>query len=472
MSQELDLQTPTADAPVECLGQTFPSEDARREHFRALLAEKLRDPDFRAQVGFPEASDEAILRLSDPPYYTACPNPFAADFVRHHGTPYDADGDRYRRLPFSGDVSEGKTDKLYRAHGYHTKVPYKAIVRYIAHYTDPGDVVLDAFCGSGMTGVAAQICADPGEELKLQIAEERKEAGLPKAKWGARHAMLNDLGVYPAFIAAGFNLPFDRARFVREAKRLLDELEDELGWMYETRHTDGQTGQINYTVWSEVFACPECAGEVVFVDEALNADTGRVRNAFPCPHCEAELDKRKLERVFETEIDAVTGEPWRHVKFQPAFLDYSVPGEKAAFRKQLDADDLARLNRIRRLALPPTVPTVRFPVEEMAHGSRIEPKGFTHVHHFFLPRAAQALGALWSKAEAIEDTRLRNQLLWFLEQAVWTMSILNRHRPTGYSQVGQFLTGVYYIPSQHSEVSPWEALDGKLKRLKKAFVEG
>src|SRR5690606_38691120 len=161
-----DLETTTRKAPVTCLGQTFPDDEARRAHFRSLLAEKLRDPAFRQQEGFPKATDEAILRLSDPPYYTACPNPFAADYVRHHGTSYDADEDSYRRVPFSGDVSEGKTDALYKAHGYHTKVPHKAIVRYVLHYTDPGDVVLDAFCGSGMTGVAAQLCADPGEVLK------------------------------------------------------------------------------------------------------------------------------------------------------------------------------------------------------------------------------------------------------------------------------------------------------------------
>lgn len=40
------------------------------------LCEKLRDPEFRKIEGFPLWSDEDILALSDPPYYTACPNPF------------------------------------------------------------------------------------------------------------------------------------------------------------------------------------------------------------------------------------------------------------------------------------------------------------------------------------------------------------------------------------------------------------
>ncbi len=31
--------------------------------------------------GFPIGEDEDILNLSDPPYYTACPNPWLNDFI-------------------------------------------------------------------------------------------------------------------------------------------------------------------------------------------------------------------------------------------------------------------------------------------------------------------------------------------------------------------------------------------------------
>lgn len=95
-------QLDTADAPVACLGQSFPSDAARREHFRALLAEKLKDPAFRAQPGFPKGSDEAILAMSDPPYYTACPNPWAAEFVECYGTAYDPE-QSYAREPLAID---------------------------------------------------------------------------------------------------------------------------------------------------------------------------------------------------------------------------------------------------------------------------------------------------------------------------------------------------------------------------------
>ncbi len=82
-------------------------------------------------MGFPHGKIEDILRLSDPPYYTACPNPFIQDFIRHYGKPYDPEADAYRREPFAADVSEGKNDPIYNAHSYHTKVPHKAIMRYI-----------------------------------------------------------------------------------------------------------------------------------------------------------------------------------------------------------------------------------------------------------------------------------------------------------------------------------------------------
>src|SRR3954471_20410916 len=83
------------------------------------------------------------------------------DFLARHATPYDPATDDYEPAPFAADIKEGKNDPIYNAHSYHTKVPPRSIIPYILHYTKPGDLVLDPFCGSGMTGVAAQMCADP-----------------------------------------------------------------------------------------------------------------------------------------------------------------------------------------------------------------------------------------------------------------------------------------------------------------------
>ena len=109
--------------PVECLGIAFRNDEERRKYFLDILREKLKDQEFRRIEGFPIGSDEDILALSDPPYYTACPNPFITDFVKYNGKPYDPTMP-YSREPFAADVSEGKNNVNYNAHSYHTKVPH------------------------------------------------------------------------------------------------------------------------------------------------------------------------------------------------------------------------------------------------------------------------------------------------------------------------------------------------------------
>ncbi|RJF76302.1 DNA methyltransferase [Rhodopseudomonas palustris] len=453
---------------VECLGMTFDSEDARRIYFTDRLREKLADPEFRKTPGFPKGTDDDIIRMSDPPWYTACPNPFLADFVRVYGKPYNPE-ERYERDPFAVDTSVGKSDALYKAHGYHTKVPHLAIVPSILHYTEPGDIVLDGFAGSGMTGVAAQWCGSAPAEYRKQLEAEWSKQSLPKPKWGARRAIQNDLGPAATFIASNYTMPFDVSAFSRVAHGILAEVQKEFGWMYETLHTDGKTkGRINYTVWSEVFSCPDCAGEVNFVEEALDPSTKRVKDRFPCPHCNSEMTKSRLEKLYESRVDSVIGTTIKEPKRRVVLIDYSVGS--ARYEKAPTTADAEVLDRIAALALPPEVPTHILPYMHMTHErARLDSAGVTHVHHFFMPRAAQALASLWRHASAERDRRLRSMLLFFVEQAIWGMSLLARYAPTHFSQVNQYLNGVYYIGSQIVEVSPWYILDGKAKRLGTTF---
>ena len=108
------------------VSMTFPNDKERREHFLGVLREKLKDPEFRKIEGFLIGSDEDILALSDPLYYTACPNPFIADFMKHYGKPYDPAADNYRREPFTSNTGAGNTHPLYTAHSYHSKIPHLA----------------------------------------------------------------------------------------------------------------------------------------------------------------------------------------------------------------------------------------------------------------------------------------------------------------------------------------------------------
>ncbi len=506
-----DEELVTNEAPVTCLGLIFENDEARRAHFTGELRKKLQDPEFRKIEGFPIGSDEDILNLSDPPYYTACPNPWIADFVRFweaekaavrsaecevrsaeetHPVPRTPHSS-YHREPFAADVSEGKNDPIYNAHSYHTKVPHKAIMRYILHYTEPGDIVFDGFCGTGMTGVAAQMCGDhevvmslgyqvkpDGTILQEEIDEDGKKGWRPFSMLGVRRAILNDLSPAATFIAYNYNTPVDVAAFEKEAKRILKEVETECGWMYETKHSDGRKGRIDYTVWSEVFSCSECAGEIVFLKEALNLVSKQVRHTFPCPHCQAVLNKKLLERREESKFDKAINRLVKRTRREPSLIAYRVGKEQ--FEKVPDQFDLAVLKKIDekdRTGFFPKDRMMRAPDDVDAWGDkwRAGTASFSHVHHLFIPRAERALAALWSKINSVTNPQPQAFVKFCFEQAVMGLSLLNRYQPImhgrpGGSQVNRQMTGVYYIASQHSECSPWYNLNGKIRRLTKAFA--
>jgi hypothetical protein len=469
MSNQQDLglaKLHASDALVECLGMTFASEEARRAHFLNLLREKLQDPEFRKTPGFPKANDEAILHMSDPPYYTACPNPFLEDFVRVYGRPYDA-SEHYEREPFAVDVSVGKTDQLYKAHGYHTKVPHLAIVPSILHYTRPGDLVLDGFCGSGMTGLAAQWCGTAPASYRQRVEAHARAAGQPRPEWGVRKTVLNDLGPAATFIAAGYNLPCDMRQFEREAKRILDEVEKELGWMYVTSNPAAKKGvRLNLAVWSEVFVCEHCGAETVFLDAALDASTGEVDKNVLCSGCGAIATKEKMQLAMENFYDSPRGIVERRPRRVLAWVEYG--SGRSRMLKRASASDVEIAEKAASLPLPSELPTTEFPDSQMKRVGRMKTTNVQALHHLFLPRPAHVIAALWRRADAVSDRSLHRMLKFWIDSQLANLSIQNRFRPN-VSFPYNPLSGVYYVSSAVAEPDPFKAYANKLKRIVAAF---
>ena len=398
------------EGPVTCLGMTFQNDDARRAYFTDKLRGKLKDLEFRKIEGFPIGKDEDILALSDPPYYTACPNPWIQDFIEEwEAQKPERDKDfEYHREPFAADVSEGKQDPIYNAHSYHTKVPYKAIMRYLLHYTQPGDIICDGFCGTGMIGVAAQMCGSRdvvislGYQVKSDgtiLQEETIDGG--KVVWkafskiGVRRAVLNDLSPAATFIAYNYNTPVDVAAFEKDAQCILKEVEKECGWMYQTRHTDGRIGSINFTIWSDVFICNECSEEIVFWNEAIDKKEAIVRSEFDCPKCGAKTGKSGAERVWINKYDKSLNEIVKQAKQVPVLINYCLPGSAKRFEKTPDKYDYDILKKIEQEPNSYWHPIGRIPKGDKTN----EPirLGTTHVHHFYTDRNLKSLSAVYSR---------------------------------------------------------------------------
>lgn len=325
--------------------------DAARRTLRDLL------PELRRYEGFPDADDERILASSLPPHYTACPNPFIREFV---ASPESDDG--YERTPFAADISEGRADPIYRAQMYHTKVPPRAIARYIEHFTPPGGVVFDGFCGSGMTGVAARMTG--------------------------RRAVLVDLSPAATAIAASYVVPVDADAARSAFAAVLDRLREQCAWLYET--ADGRA--ISHVIWSEVYRCPHCATAAPFSDMGFDFATRRPADRIVCPACDREIPPQALERVL-TETGTTAERPVRVVRV----------GERG--EGPPTPDDLARLDEVARADIP-----FWFPDEWMMRRAPAEDgwgdmwrrgyhTGVWRVADFYTPRT------LWALAAAVHFAR-------------------------------------------------------------------
>jgi DNA modification methylase len=472
-------------------------DPVKREEYRRRLEESLNDPTFRAIEGFPSGSDEDILALSDPPYYTACPNPFLPEIIAAWQQEREAlrrklklADESYQREPFAADVSEGKNDPIYNAHSYHTKVPHKAIMRYILHYTDPGDIVFDGFCGTGMTGVAAQLCGDQKavEGLGYRVDDKgfiwegtHRDGGdqgdgkkKPFSRLGARKAVLNDLSPAATFIAYNYNTPVDISAFESEAKRILKEVEQECGWMYETWYPNCEDpnrikGKINYTVWSDVFVCPNCGKEMVFWDVAVDQGKGEIRDAWNCPGCAILLAKSpskesgslRVERAWETCFDREIKQTIRQAKHVPVLINYSVG--KKHHEKQPDAGDLELIHKIEESEIPYPIPTfpMMFKGKEWGDTWRAGVHaGLTHVHHFYTRRNLSVLAALRLQSRKFSDF---NNTRWndvFQSICATLSSKLTRYnlRKRGNGPV----SGTLYVASLVAEANVLSAMNGKI----------
>jgi DNA modification methylase len=476
-SHSLFADEPKPSGPVECLGQTFPSDAARREHYLAILREKLKDPVFREIEGFPIGTDEDILALSDPPYYTACPNPFIEDFIKHYGKPYDPSV-AYNKEPFAADVSEGKNDPIYNAHSYHTKVPHKAIMRYILHYTQPGDIVFDGFSGTGMTGVAAQLCGNRTvvESIGYRVEadgsilehthEGDRSVWLQFSKLGERRSVLNDLSPAATFIAYNYNKSADLSEFESEAQKVITQLESECSWMYKTLHTDGETnGRINYTVWSDVFVCSNCAGEVIFWDVALDRSTGRVRDEFLCPHCQAKLTKKSIERAKTSNFSQSLGKIVEQAKQYPVLINYSIGTGR--LEKRPDGADLALIRKITETECVDFYPETRIDKDiDLWYERDYTSLGVFSLDSFFTSRNLRALAALRRIAVASAD--MSRPLLFALTgilQIASRMSSFRYDSRNPNNTAGGILKGALYIPSLSKEARITDLLQRKISGL-------
>ncbi len=329
-----------------------------------------------------------------------------------------------RVLPLlSPMVSGSRNTDLYNAHSYHTKVPPEAIEPFIEHFTRPGDVVLDPFAGSGMTGVAAAMAG--------------------------RRAILSDLAVASAHLSFNHTQPCDPHALLHHFQLLNDRVSAEFGRIYETVGPDGSAGYIHYTLWSRDAICPRCTRAFSLWD-VIDRQTGRMGSRITCPGCGADLAKHSL----------------RYTGNRQVLISLSTADGHRLERPPLPSD-IAHAESFRREDIPHWFPAV--PVDstrEMYLRSALHLQGISCLADFYTPRNLRALSLLWHEIQTISNTRVRHALQFAFTNTAWHGTRMRRFNARGGQRP---LTGTLYVPQISSEANVLEVMRNKVKQLVKFY---
>lgn len=459
---ELFQEKGGSDGPVVCLGQTFLNEKERREYFREELRKMLSE--LQEVEGFPKGNPEDIIALSDPPYYTACPNPWLSSFLNEWGAEEE---EEYNKIPFIADVSEGKNDPLYKIPSYFTKVPPKAILRYLLHYTKPGDVVLDSFCGSGMTGLAAQLCSNESyvKELGYNVDENKNilENGKVISQLGKRNAILVDLSPAAAFTASVMNSPLALDSNLHE-QEVVKYINENIAPLYKTRDQNEEL-ELDYVVWSYWGECASCGDVFRLYDQVIDWDEEKMKAKYPCPSCQAMIEGDKQRKAFITEYDEILGRPVTKGKATPVLV--SIKKGNKAIRKEVEPFDLEQLKAIPVHELhniPEELPYLHLTHER---NNLIKYWGFSHIHDFYSTRNYYSYDKLVTHFFKTEDRAGLFALLAILENNATKRNrfYVDKRRPNG-SPIGP-LSNTLYVPNLFVETNVGKKVVQRLEQMGK-----
>jgi DNA modification methylase len=460
------FQDTTQNQPVTVLGKTFNSEEERRNYFREELRKQL--PELKKMEGFPIGEDEDIINLSDPPFYTACPNPWLNDFVDEWEEEKKELEKQDKRTadfdviePYAVDVSEGKNNPVYKAHSYITKVPHPAIMKYILHYTQPADIIFDGFSGTGMTGVGAQLCGNPPSELKHKFELESENI----LTWGSRNFIGSDLSTLGSFIANHFNHRiFNSEDFKKTVNEIEKKLNDEFGWMYQTIHSDNKTlCEIDYIIWSDKFICNNCNEEFIYWDSAVNEKESKIEENLTCPNCNVVSQKKDLKKSYKTVF--IEDQVRTVINTVPVLIKYSYSG-KTYLKKptEFDFELLEKINNKEN--------KFKFPKSRMPEGGetrRNDKNGLINTNDFFTKRSLIILSALKNELEYdhfILFTALLNRATK-LNCTVMSNYFKQIKGKTVGGWAGKPREGTLYLPSISTEVNVLNTINSRLSSILK-----
>ena len=352
-----------------------------------------------------------------------------ADFVAgylsdHNAVPRSADVSSIE-TPISAKTARGgRASPFYLAHSYHTKIPPEAITPFIEHYTRPGDIVLDPFCGSGMTGVAAAMAG--------------------------RRAILNDLSPAAVHLAWNHTRTCDPDDLAAAFAKIYAKLAPTFRDLYATTDATGRLALIHWTLWSTEHACPKCGGRFLLWD-AMDRAGGRLGREITCPRCGETSPRTRLTLLGS----------------QPAWIAYEDADGKRAEKAPTDAESAIAAAHSRSDIEAWFPDTLVGKDREMYRRCALQLHGIETVADFYTARNLRALALIWREIESVGDDRVKRALAFAFTNTAWHGTRMRRFNARGGQRP---LTGTLYVPQLSSEANVLEVMRNKIAQLRRYYA--
>lgn len=355
---------------------------------------------------------------------------------------------------------------FYNTYAYPTKISPESIAVYIATHTRPGDTVLDAFAGSGSTGLAALMCEKPTEYM-IQLAERLSLNPV----WGKRNAILYDISVYGTFAAKTMSDAPAANDFQRAAEELLEITQLQLGNIYEIKDQEGREGQIRHVIWSSVIRCPHCGAESTYYDTMVTHDPLKIKPIGKCPSCNANIKPEKEHFVIEQVEDELLKKAITRRKREPMLIYGSTNGKN--WSRKANAKDVLTGSKHNCIDH-----SISYPIREINWGELHRSgyhEGITHLHHFYTERNFRVFASLWANVHKLKgySEQVKNALkLWLLSYNETHSTLMTRvvvkNGAKDFVLTGS-QSGVLYISNLPVEKNIFMGLHRKISSFVKAF---
>jgi len=325
---------------------------------------------------------------------------------------------------------------VYKMHRYFARRPWSVFRTLVEHYSNPGSIVLDPFCGGGVTVV---------EGLRLG----RKVIGVDLNPLATFITRMEVVDIEPDELQAAFD-------------RVEAACREKIESLYTTACPKcGQAVPADWFEWSNVVECKDCGGTVELHkakrvgkgDKVAGVSAGKFR----CYHarCKGEWRPSECERVDDVLIGVhVICPKCGHKGYFPARPEDTELAESVA-------RNAAR--RIKREGL-------WHPQTEMPDWWDLRRPYNAHIKRFdqfFTPRNLLANAILATHVKNAELMATTRELLAFVLSGSlrFTNRMVCRNEAWRGDKPLEWASATYWLPEVHLEVNPWTAWTNRVRSV-------